>query len=64
MEILSASKTPLPFTESGYRSYFCEPAEIEKYKTPVYFVKAWLEEAAKSKEWKKHQEQCNQLTLF
>ncbi len=64
LEVISANKAPLPFTESGYRSHFSDAAEIEAYGTPIDFVKAWLEEAAKSKTWKKYKEQSNQLTLF
>lgn len=64
LEVIAKNKTPLPFTESGYRSHFTNPSEIEEYGTPVDFVKAWLEETAKSKQWKKHREQRNQLTLF
>jgi len=64
LEVITANKTPLPFTESGYRSHFTDASEIEKYDTPVDFVKAWLAATAKSKEWKKNQGQHNQLTLF
>ena len=64
LEVIAADKTPLPFTESGYRSHFTAAAEIEEYGTPMDFVKAWLIETAKSKAWKKHVEQRNILTLF
>ncbi len=64
LEVITPNKTPLPFTESGYRSHFTNADEIEEYTTPIDFVKAWLEATAKSKQWKKHREQRNQLTLF
>lgn len=43
LEVIAANKTPLPFTESGYRSHFTNASEIEQYPTPVDFVRAWLE---------------------
>lgn len=64
LEVITANKTPLPFTESGYRSHFTNASEIEQYATPADFVKAWLQETAKGKQWKKNHERHNQLTLF
>ena len=64
LEVITANKAPLPFTESGYRSHFTDASEIEEYDRPVDFVKAWLEATAKRKQWKKNYEQRNQLTLF
>ena len=64
LEVITENKTPLPFTESGYRSHFTDASEIEQYNTPVDFVKAWLEATSKSKQWKKHCNRCSQLTLF
>ena len=64
LEVISENKVPLPFTESGYRSHFTDAGEIEKYGASIDFVKAWLDETAKSKQWKKYREQSNQLTLF
>lgn len=64
LEVITENRTPLPFTESGYRSHFTNPAEIEEYGTPVDFVKAWLEETAKSEKWKKLERKRNQLSLF
>ncbi len=64
LEVITANKAPLPFTESGYRSHFTDASEIEEYDTPIDFVKAWLVATAKSKQWKKNHGQRNQLTLF
>lgn len=64
LEVISANKTPLPFTESGYRSHFAAAAEIEEYGTPIEFVNAWLIETAKSQQWKKYIEERSILTLF
>lgn len=64
LEVITENKTPLPFTESGYRSHFTDASEIEQYGTPSDFVKAWLEASAKNKQWKKNRNKNNQLTLF
>ena len=63
-DITTENRVPLPFTESGYRSHFLDASELEEYGTPANFVKAWLEESAKSKEWKAYEKKKNQLTLF
>ena len=64
LDITTENRVPLPFTESGYRSHFFHATELEQYGTPTDFVKAWLEESAKSKEWKAYEKKKNQLTLF
>ena len=64
LDITTENRVPLPFTESGYRSHFFHANELEEYGTPIDFVKAWLEESAKSKEWKAYEKKKNQLTLF
>ena len=63
-DITTENRVPLPFTETGYRSHFLGANELEEYKTPTDFVKAWLEESAKSKVWKAYEKRKNQLTLF
>ena len=65
LEIKSDQK--LPMTETGYRSHFAAASEIESYGTPIDFVKAWLAETSKRKEWqtyKKLKVQAQQLSLF
>jgi len=64
LDITTENRVPLPFTESGYRSHFLDASELEEYGTPTDFVKAWLEETAKSEKWKKQERKRNQLTLF
>jgi len=64
LEVITKNRVPLPFTESGYRSHFTDGEDIKKYETPTAFVKAWLEESAKNKEWKAYEKKKNQLTLF
>ena len=63
-DITTENRVPLPFTESGYRSHFLDANELEDYETPADFVKAWLEQSAKGKEWKAYENKKNQLTLF
>ena len=64
LDITTENRVPLPFTETGYRSHFLDASGLEEYGTPTDFVKAWLEESAKSKEWKAYEKKKNQLTLF
>ena len=64
LDITTENRVPLPFTETGYRSHFLDASELEEYGTPTDFVKAWLQESAKSKEWKAYEKKKNQLTLF
>ena len=64
LEVITENKTPIPFTETGYRSHFTNGEDIKKHETPTEFVKLWLEESAKSKEWKAYEKKKNQLTLF
>jgi len=63
-DITTENRVPLPFTESGYRSHFLDASELEEYGTPNDYVKAWLEETAKSEKWKKQERKRNQLSLF
>ena len=64
LDITTENRVPLHFTETGYRSHFFHASEIEEYGTPIDFLKAWLEESAKSKTWKAYEKKKNQLTLF
>jgi hypothetical protein len=64
IEALDPVKSPLPMTETGYRSHFCAPADIDAEGGPVDFVRAWLDHDARLPEWKAGQEKRRQLTLF
>jgi hypothetical protein len=64
IETVEPANAPLPMTETGYRSHFCAPADIDTEGGPVAFVRAWLECEARSPEWKAAQEERRQLTLF
>jgi hypothetical protein len=54
----------LPITETGYRSYFLHPDEVEAAGGPAAYVLAWLGEEAQSPKWKRHVEASRQLSLF
>ncbi len=56
IEIESTPRTRLPMTETGYRSHFIHPADLEEYSDAADFVRYWLEAAAP--EWDA------QLSLF
>lgn len=54
----------LPITETGYRSHFMHPDEMALWASPEAFVRDWLDETAKSTEWKDYRSQSRQLSLF
>lgn len=64
IEITSDRKLPIPITETGYRSHFLSRHEIEIHGNAEGYVKAWLEEAVRSPEWKAFLQNGNQLSLF
>lgn len=47
IEIITDPRTPLPITETGYRSHFMLDEAFGRYDNAQAFVAAWLEEAAK-----------------
>lgn len=57
-------RAAIPITETGYRSHFANPGEIEDEGGPVAFVTAWLNEAAQSKGWKEKEDASRQYALF
>lgn len=64
LQIRSACGSPLPITETGYRSHFDRADNIEAEGSPSAYVLAWLNHAAQSAHWKEAQEKARQLTLF
>jgi hypothetical protein len=67
LQVMSKNRTPLPMTETGYRSHFTAAKCIEDFASPIDFVKAWLAEAEQSKKWKAWLERMrkeSQLNLF
>ena len=64
IESIHPAKAPLPMTETGYRSWFGSPADVEAEGGPVAFVCTWLDHKARSPEWKAAQAERRQLSLF
>jgi hypothetical protein len=64
IESIEPDRTPLPMTETGYRSHFTRPDVIEAEGGPVPFVRAWLAEAAKDPEWIAAEADRKQMSLF
>ena len=64
IECLEPARTPLPITETGFRSHFPPLASVEARGGPVAYVIAWLNEEAKSPKWKAAQASARQLSLF
>lgn len=61
---VAPSRAPLPITETGYRSHFCDPDDIERRGGPLAFVEAWLEAEACSPTWRAADMARRQLELF
>ena len=61
---LSDPRNPLPMTETGYRSHFTPAQLIEEVGGARAFVEAWLEDEARSPQWKAKEEAARQLALF
>jgi hypothetical protein len=51
-------------TETGYRSHFCGTPLIDDEGGPVAFVRAWLDHAADTPEWKAKEAAARQFSLF
>lgn len=61
---INPDRAPLPFTETGYKSHFIHPNEIEHAGGPEAYARAWLDHAAQSPAWIKKEEAAKQLSLF
>src|SRR6202167_6829830 len=64
IESISPAKEPLPMTETGYRSWFGAPADVESDGGPAEFVRLWLQHEARADSWKAAQAERRQHTLF
>jgi hypothetical protein len=51
-------------TETGYRSHFVNRAVIEDAGGPVAYATAWLDDAARSPDWKEREQASRQMALF
>lgn len=64
LESINPDREPLPMTETGYRSHFTDPEDIESAGGPLAYAQAWLEHAAQDPKWKSTEASRAQLTLF
>tara|TARA_R110002096_G_scaffold188216_2_gene368094 strand:- start:154 stop:483 length:330 start_codon:yes stop_codon:yes gene_type:complete len=61
---IEPERAPLPITETGYRSHFVHEPVVVEWGGPEALVRALLDDAAKSAEWKELEESRKQLSLF
>lgn len=61
---IAPERAPLPITETGYRSHFVHPDEVEGLGGPVAYVEKWLGEAASHVDYSDYVERPKQLSLF
>jgi hypothetical protein len=61
---VSPGNAALPVTSTGYRSHFTPPGPVLARGGPVPFVLAWLDEAARSPEWRDREAAARQRALF
>lgn len=64
LEVRSPERTPLPITETGYRSHFLNAEEVDQAGGPAAYVEAWLNYMAQSREWQDYRDSSRQLSLF
>ncbi len=64
IESLSPPRAPLPMTDTGYRSHFIPPQEVERFGGPEAYVEAWIAELSDSTAWRQTHASARQLALF
>lgn len=64
IETLDPPRSPLPVTETGFRSHFIPARVIDEEGGPVPFVLGWLDEAAQSPRWRQLEANSRQLSLL
>lgn len=65
IETIDPPRAPLPITETGYRSHFHPIGTIEETGlTVIETITSWLNEEARSKAWKEHEERSRQGNFF
>ncbi len=56
--------TPLPITKTGYKSAFMPDSEVQEAGGVIKLIRAELDKAAQSQEWKQYKAEQSQLKLF
>ncbi len=65
IEVQSIDRTPLPITETGYKSHFFAPVEpARKMHEIESMVIGWLDSEAAKPEWQDYILRSQQLSLF
>lgn len=64
IEVIAEPRTPLPITETGYRSLFLHVGEVEDAGGAASFVMRWLDTASKSPAWRAALAASRQGSLF
>ena len=64
IEAISPERSPLPMTETGYRSHFLAQGIVEEAGGAAAYALAWLEHATKSPNWRQKEITGRQLSLF
>jgi len=55
---------PIPITETGYRSMWIRAPQLATYGGVVEYVTSYIQEEAKSQEWRDYQQNSRQFNLF
>ena len=61
---IDPEKSPLPITETGYKSHFVDESSLHEYGGALAYVLAWLNEEAGKPEWQRQKEVASQYSLF
>ena len=64
IEAIDPDRSPLPMTETGYRSHFTQASAIAEAGGPVAFVEAWLAADAGKRGGTEKEDAARQMTLF
>ncbi|MBV2147701.1 hypothetical protein KRZ98_05295 [Sphingobium sp. AS12] len=56
--------TPIPVSETGYKSHFVHSEAVNRLGGPLNYVEAWLAQAARSPKWQQADMARRQLALF
>ncbi|MDJ0641980.1 MAG: hypothetical protein QNJ15_04105 [Erythrobacter sp.] len=61
---IDPEREPLPVTDTGYRSHWMTPEEMDQYGGPLNFVEAWIGHEAQTQSWIDGKLKRAQLELF
>ena len=64
LQVLEPMGAPLPVTETGYRSHFLPPEEVNVAGGPLAYVRRWLGEEERKPAWRRADMARRQLDLF